>query len=83
MALKVIIGEVEDRIAKAQERYGDFASTHEVLGVACEEWHEIIQAVHSNRMAAVESECLDLAAVLIRFANNLRTSNCVQNRSVK
>lgn len=36
-----IMAEIEARIAAAQKRYGAFASTHEALGVACEEWDEL------------------------------------------
>lgn len=75
--------EVEGRIQKAATRYGDFASTHEALGVACEEWDELRDAIRANALAAVEYECLDLAAVLIRLARNLRDSNYTQQRSTK
>lgn len=33
-----ILSAIETRIAAAHARYGDFASTHEALGVAVEEW---------------------------------------------
>jgi NTP pyrophosphatase (non-canonical NTP hydrolase) len=75
--------EIEARIGKAGDRYGDFASTHEALGVAYEEWNELCDAIRSNALGSVEHECLDLAAVLIRLARNLRNSNYTQQRSVK
>ncbi len=59
-----------------------FASTHEALGVACEEWDELRDAIRQNELGAVEHECLDLAAVLLRLARSLQ--NCeTAARSVK
>lgn len=63
---------LEARIKTADERYGTFASTHEALGVAVEEWDEFRDAIRENDAAAVEHECLDLAAVLLRLARDLR-----------
>lgn len=83
MAHDDLIYEVEARIEKAAARYGDFASTHEALGVACEEWDEFRDAIRANAFASVEHECLDLAAVLIRLARDLRNSNYTKNRSIK
>jgi len=74
--------EVEARMNSAQNRYGNFASTHEALGVACEEWDELRDAIRGNDLSAVEHECLDLAAVLIRLAQSLRTPETAR-RSVK
>lgn len=74
--------EVEQRMAAAFKRYGDFASTHEALGVACEEWDELRAAIHANDLEAVRHECFDLAAVLLRLAVNLNNQNTRQ-RSVK
>jgi hypothetical protein len=71
------------RIASAQRRYGPFSSTHEALGVACEEWDELRSAIHANNLPRVESECLDLASVLIRLALSLRSSESARLRSVK
>ena len=75
--------DLEARIGDAETRYGDFASTHEALGVACEEWDELRDAIRSNNLQSVEHECLDLAAVLIRLAQSLRVSTQAQLRSVK
>lgn len=83
MAHDDLIYEIEDRITKAKVRYGDFASTHEALGVAVEEWDELRDAIRGNALGSVEHECLDLAAVLIRLARDLRNSNYTKARSVK
>lgn len=76
--------EIEARITAAEERYGSFASTHEALGVASEEWDELRDAIRSNRLASVTEECLDLAAVLIRLARSLRNNDSrIKSRSTK
>lgn len=83
MAERLIYREIDRRIEAAEKRYGVFASTHEALGVAMEEWDELREAVGGNDLLAVDSECLDLAAVLIRLAENIRLSKSTQLRSVK
>ena len=77
------IDEIEDHINAAQARYANFASTHEALGVALEEWNELQEAIRSNRIEAVREECIDLAAVLIRLAIQCRSSENLKRRSVK
>ena len=83
MAHDELIYELEERIRKAAARYGDFSSTHEALGVALEEWDEFREAVRSNDQAAIEHECIDLAAVLIRIARNMRDFEHTRIRSSK
>lgn len=82
MAYLEIMTEINQRIADAQTRYGDFASTHEALGVACEEWDELRDAIHKNAFESVKMECLDLAAVLIRLASSMNNQQTI-NRSSK
>ncbi len=74
---------IQERIKAAHQRYGDFASTHEALGVALEEWDELREAVRLNDLRRVQSECLDLAAVLIRLADTVSTNQPMRSRSVK
>jgi len=75
--------EIERRIESAESRYGKFSSTHEALGVALEEWDELREAIKSNQLSDIESECLDLAAVLIRLARQISTDTELRKRSVK
>lgn len=63
--------ELKARIFSADKRYGCFASTHEALGVALEEWNELNDAVHLGVLGQVREEALDLAAALIRLADAL------------
>ena len=62
------IAAVESRMSRSSQRYGIFASTHEALGVALEEWDELRLAVQANDLQAVAHEALDLAAVCIRLS---------------
>lgn len=78
-----LIYEIELRIAAAELRYGEMASTHEALGVACEEWDELREAIRTNKLGAVEYEALDLAAVLLRLARACRNGGAFAKRSVK
>ena len=74
---------IEKRIDRADDRYGPFASTHEAMGVALEEWDELREAIKKNDLYGVAQECLDLAAVLIRLHGMLDENNYIHNRSVK
>jgi NTP pyrophosphatase (non-canonical NTP hydrolase) len=64
--------EIEAKAEEAAAKYGRFASTHEALGVALEEWDELRAAVHSNALGSIEMECVDLAAVCLRMARHCR-----------
>ena len=78
-----LVADMEATIASAVDRYGAMASTHEGLGVACEEWDELRDAIRANDLKAVERECIDLAAVLIRMAHLVRSSGYAHERSQK
>ncbi len=65
------ICELNRRVAAADARYGNFASTHEAQGVCSEEWDEFRDAVRANDLGAVRAEALDLAAALIRLHDQL------------
>lgn len=57
------------RVEAAEVRYGQFASTHEALGVAVEEFDELRDAIHANDLVATRDEALDVAAVMLRLAS--------------
>lgn len=71
------------RAEAADARYGPFASTHEALGVCCEEWMELQEAIRSNDFTRIAAECLDLAAVCIRLHDQLGAVKALRERSVK
>jgi hypothetical protein len=78
--------ELDAVLAKAESalgRYGNFASTHEALGVMVEEWDELRRAVHANNLVEVRNECIDLAAVCLRLAEACSTDKKLIDRSVK
>lgn len=61
-----------DRVAAmAHRRYGEYSSPHEVFGVLSEEMGEVEQAMHNNDWEGMRSECIDLAAVCLRFASEI------------
>lgn len=78
-----MIDALKSRMEKAQKRYGNFASTHEALGVAMEEWNEFGDAIRCNNMRMIQNEALDLAAVLIRLHDQLTTDENLKQRSSK
>jgi len=83
MFYSLVRAELQKRMDAADARYGGFASTHEAIGVALEEWNELQAALHSNQIESVRNECIDLAAVLLRLAEQTYTNEGLQRRSVK
>jgi hypothetical protein len=67
----------------ADEKWGDFASPHEALGVCSEEWDELRAAIHANDVIAIERECLDLAAPLLRMAEQLQDKKRLLRREAR
>lgn len=68
MSRTLIINRLWSIMDAAESRYGPIASSHEAMGVALEEWDEFRAAVHANDLQAARAEALDLAAVMLRFA---------------
>lgn len=69
--LSEVIGAVRAECEKAGQRYGEFHSTHEGLGVLAEEIDELMEAIRSNRRFPIQREAIQVAAVAIRLANAL------------
>jgi hypothetical protein len=44
-----------------EKGHGTFASTHEILGMATEEYNELKEAVHNKDYGNIEEEIIDLA----------------------
>jgi len=63
-----ILKTVERRVQSARDIYGDLSSSHEALGVAMEEFQELIEAIHKNDIRNVRREASDLAAICLRLA---------------
>lgn len=66
--LDQVIEEVRAEIQRIDEKYGPPASTHESLGVILEEFDELRQAIHANKLAGVLMEATQLAACALRLA---------------
>lgn len=67
--LRTMLDEAED----AQDRYGDFASTHEALGVLLEEVEELRDAIRANNADDATKEAMQVAAVAYRLYWHLAT----------
>ncbi len=79
-----VLAAIETSIRAADSRYGPFASVHEAVGVALEEWDELRDAMRKNDLPCVANECIDLAAVLVRLARALYVGETeLLSRSVK
>jgi NTP pyrophosphatase (non-canonical NTP hydrolase) len=78
-----LFDEITAHVTISQNRYGNFASTHEALGVALEEWNELQHAIQANAIESIREEAIDLAAVLIRLAEQCRTADGLKARSMK
>ena len=72
---------LKTRMADQDALYGPFASTQEALGVCLEEWDELREAIRENDLDAVQRECLDLAAPLLRLAEQLFVNQGLRRRS--
>jgi len=46
--------EIVEHVDKAHFRYGDYASTHEALGVLVEEMNELMDAIRANALESAE-----------------------------
>jgi NTP pyrophosphatase (non-canonical NTP hydrolase) len=53
---------------RAQERFGNPASTHEALGVITEEYFELVHAIRTNRLDRIREEALQVSAAALRLA---------------
>lgn len=51
--------------ATALHGRGSYSSAHEILGVVTEEFHELVDAVKSNRIVRVEHELADIAVACL------------------
>jgi NTP pyrophosphatase (non-canonical NTP hydrolase) len=78
-----LLDEVQAEALRAERRYGDFASTHEALGVLTEEVAELTDAIRGNGLEAVRLEAIQVAAVALRLASQCRGHTAFAGRSGK
>ena len=62
------LADVRDEAERAHGLHGAFNSTHEALGVLEEERDELRAAIHANKLAAIQREAIQVAAVALRLA---------------
>jgi NTP pyrophosphatase (non-canonical NTP hydrolase) len=62
-----LLEEIRDEAQAAHDRYGQFASTHEAMGVLVEEMDELKRAIQKNAMASVAMEAKQVSAVAGRL----------------
>lgn len=53
---------------RAATKYGPPHSTHESLGVLIEEFDELREAIHMNKLESIQHEAIQIAAVAYRLA---------------
>lgn len=68
-----VLYEIEQEARRSDEKYGDFASAHEALGVLLEEFEEFKTAVmlrqdDASRPERLRQEAIQIAAIALRFA---------------
>lgn len=63
----LVLNEIRKNLVKAIKKHGsDVAlSAHETLGDVTEEFHELIDAVRSNKLKDIKDELLDVAVACI------------------
>lgn len=82
---KNVLAEIIQHAGESADRYGDFTSTHEALGVALEEFEELRRSIQQNLIEQTREEAIDLAAVCYRLAVQCRlpSSTAMRERSKK
>lgn len=75
-----VIQSITDEMARADRRYGPYASSHEGLGVLTEEVAELTEAIRRNDVSAIRLEAIQVASVAARLAQ-CTTDKSFQQRS--
>jgi len=72
--------EIISEILAVMERKGDhtFHSGHETLGIITEEYHEFVEAIHSNNKNKIQEELIDLAISAIAGLISFRKATGIQ-----
>lgn len=66
--MTVILQRAVSEMARAAARYGPPASAAESYGVLAEEVAEVLDAIRSRNLAAIQTEAIQVAAVALRLA---------------
>jgi len=61
------LGDICREMARGRDKFGEYNSRHEGLGVIVEEFEEFKDAIRGNDNVATSTEAKQLAAVAMRF----------------
>ncbi len=64
---------VKSELLKANKKFPPFNSTHEGYGVLIEEVDEMWDEIKNNNTAAANIECIQVAAMAIKFVVSMRS----------
>lgn len=64
--------EIKKEYERASVKFGAFHSTHEGYGVIKEEFDEMWDEIKINRIPKARKECIQLAAMALRFLIDIR-----------
>lgn len=70
-----ILVDVTTELARATKKFGPFNSAHEGYAVIYEELDELFDDVRANDLAAACTEAIQVAAMAIRFVQDLHPEN--------
>lgn len=66
-----LVDSVVSEAARADARWGPFASSHEGYGVLAEEVAELLVVIRLNRFDLIRREAIQVAAVALRLADSM------------
>ena len=65
-----ILGEIEDELIRATEKFGPFNSTHEGYAVLLEEFDEMWQEIKHGTPERMREEAVQVAAMAVRLIHD-------------
>jgi NTP pyrophosphatase (non-canonical NTP hydrolase) len=65
--IDAVLVRVKEELISATEKFGQFNSVHEGLGVITEEYAELIDAIRSNNHDEIMNESIQVAAMAVRM----------------
>jgi NTP pyrophosphatase (non-canonical NTP hydrolase) len=82
IALDVTLNDIKDEVARAVAKYPPMNSAHEAWAVLFEEvdelWEEVRAKQGERDLDAMRAECIQVAAMAVRFAMDICTPEKVQ-----
>ena len=72
---------IDAEICRAEERYGQFRSSHEGFGVLAEEVSELLDAIRANDHRWIQREAIQVSAVAARIAESMDNPSTVERNT--